>query len=354
VAKVKTHYDNLKVVRDAPPEIIRAAYKTLSQKYHPDKNPGNADAARIMAILNEAYRVLSDPDLRREHDAWIRRQEVSTESRGSTDTGTFGDVGSRSHQRQSTPHQTEPSPAPEPKYRSASTPWIVLGVVGVLLVVMTIGIAVTQERLREEERHKYSLNSPELMADSAAVDSTAKMDRILEQIAAEGYTQPSQLNFDDVPNEIDEVAERIESGAAGPKWKRPSTDPNGNQWPFVAGYLVDEPRLASDGYSVLTIDASRFDSDVHVKVVRLSGNENQTVRQIYIPAHGNFGVGNLSPGRYDVRYRDLETGHLARSDPFEVEEYRIDSGVQYSRMEMTLYKIAGGNMETHPLDEQDF
>lgn len=70
VAKIKTHYDNLKVMRDAPPEVIRAV-KTLSQRYHPDKNPGNAEASRIMAILNDAYRVLSDPTLRREHDEWI-------------------------------------------------------------------------------------------------------------------------------------------------------------------------------------------------------------------------------------------------------------------------------------------
>src|ERR671918_1409031 len=73
--KVRTHYDNLKVARNAPPEVIRAAYKSLSQKYHPDQNPGDPDAARIMALINEAYRILSDPIKRREHDEWIRRAE---------------------------------------------------------------------------------------------------------------------------------------------------------------------------------------------------------------------------------------------------------------------------------------
>ena len=42
--RVKTYYDNLKVARDAPDEVIRAAYRTLTQKYHPDKMPGNANA----------------------------------------------------------------------------------------------------------------------------------------------------------------------------------------------------------------------------------------------------------------------------------------------------------------------
>jgi hypothetical protein len=41
MAKIHTHYDNLKVSRHAPQEVIRAAYKALSQKYHPDKNPGD-------------------------------------------------------------------------------------------------------------------------------------------------------------------------------------------------------------------------------------------------------------------------------------------------------------------------
>ena len=72
--KLRTHYDNLKVSRDAPDFVIRAAYRTLTQKYHPDKNPG-PDAARVMQVINRAYQVLSDPELRAEHDDWIRTQE---------------------------------------------------------------------------------------------------------------------------------------------------------------------------------------------------------------------------------------------------------------------------------------
>jgi len=62
-----THYDNLKVTRGAPAEVIRAAYKALSQRYHPDKNP-SPDAQRIMRIINEAYAVLGDPDRRTAYD----------------------------------------------------------------------------------------------------------------------------------------------------------------------------------------------------------------------------------------------------------------------------------------------
>ena len=73
MATITTHYDNLKVARNAPPEVIRAAYKALAQQYHPDRN-SSPDAPRIMRIINRAYEVLSDPDLRGEHDAWIATQ----------------------------------------------------------------------------------------------------------------------------------------------------------------------------------------------------------------------------------------------------------------------------------------
>ena len=75
-----TYYEILKVNRRAAPEGVRTAYRRLAQKYHPDKLPGNADAVRVMAMLNEAYGVLSDPDRRAHYDrsidderAWAQR-----------------------------------------------------------------------------------------------------------------------------------------------------------------------------------------------------------------------------------------------------------------------------------------
>lgn len=69
----RNHYDNLKVMRNAPPGVIRAAYRALAQQYHPDVNR-SPDAERIMKVINEAYAVLSDPERRAEHDAWIADQ----------------------------------------------------------------------------------------------------------------------------------------------------------------------------------------------------------------------------------------------------------------------------------------
>lgn len=61
----KDYYAILGVSRDATPREIRKAFKTLSVKYHPDKNPEGRD--KFVEISN-AYQVLSDPELRKKYD----------------------------------------------------------------------------------------------------------------------------------------------------------------------------------------------------------------------------------------------------------------------------------------------
>ena len=64
-----THYDTLKVSRDAPIEVIQAAYRSLARKYHPDHSRGRTshDEAAMKAI-NAAYEILSDPARRSAYD----------------------------------------------------------------------------------------------------------------------------------------------------------------------------------------------------------------------------------------------------------------------------------------------
>ena len=76
MSPARTHYDSLKVTSDAPAEVVRAAYRVLAQRYHPDRNPGNPASAAVMALVNEAYRVLSDPELRQQYDLWLRSVEA--------------------------------------------------------------------------------------------------------------------------------------------------------------------------------------------------------------------------------------------------------------------------------------
>jgi hypothetical protein len=72
--RFRTHYDNLKVSRDAPPEVIRSAYKALANKYHPDRNHGSERALRAMQAINTSFEALDDPVRRKAHDEWIDRK----------------------------------------------------------------------------------------------------------------------------------------------------------------------------------------------------------------------------------------------------------------------------------------
>ena len=65
--RIHSHYENLKVPRDASPEAIRAAWRRLAQRHHPDRRPGDAEAVRVMQLINSAYDTLSDPARRAEH-----------------------------------------------------------------------------------------------------------------------------------------------------------------------------------------------------------------------------------------------------------------------------------------------
>ncbi len=135
---------------------------------------------------------------------------------------------------------------------------------------------------------------------------------------------------------------------------RSATAPNGQPWPASAGYIGGYPQLHQDGYSNVTIDNSRNESDVMVKLVSLDGGEAVPVRVVYIPARRQFQVDSVRQGNYDVRYKDLESGALSRSEPFRLDETITAGGVEYSTLTMTLFKVSNGNMQTYGLSESEF
>jgi len=70
----QTHYETLSIARSAPDFLIRAAFKSLSQKYHPDVNPNDEDSHSKMVAINYAYQTLSDEGKRKAYDLWLDRQ----------------------------------------------------------------------------------------------------------------------------------------------------------------------------------------------------------------------------------------------------------------------------------------
>ncbi len=64
----RDYYEVLGVDKNADDATIKKAYRQLAKKYHPDMNPGDAEAEKKFKEASEAYAVLSDPDKKRQYD----------------------------------------------------------------------------------------------------------------------------------------------------------------------------------------------------------------------------------------------------------------------------------------------
>ena len=64
----KDYYSSLGVAKTATQKDIKAAYRKLARKHHPDVNQGDKSAEGRIKELNEAYEVLGDPDKRKKYD----------------------------------------------------------------------------------------------------------------------------------------------------------------------------------------------------------------------------------------------------------------------------------------------
>jgi len=150
------HYERLKVTQDAPPEVIRAAYRALANRLHPDRNGGVGgpdDATHEqMAALNAAYEILIDPMLRRDYDATLAPIRVTAArplgeggaTPGAADDSGMSSLGERSLERPweaQVPLSSRPAWAPGPKHILAGA------VLGAALLVL-VGAALW--RMNEE------------------------------------------------------------------------------------------------------------------------------------------------------------------------------------------------------------
>ena len=73
-----TYYEILEVDKNASGDIIRASYRALAKKYHPDTFRGDpAVAEEKMKLLNQAHEILSNPEKRRQYDETLRNQQAS-------------------------------------------------------------------------------------------------------------------------------------------------------------------------------------------------------------------------------------------------------------------------------------
>lgn len=73
------YYEILEITENASAEVIKAAYRALAKKYHPDTYRGSEfDREKNMTQINEAYNILSDEQKRKKYDDKIKSEKASS------------------------------------------------------------------------------------------------------------------------------------------------------------------------------------------------------------------------------------------------------------------------------------
>jgi hypothetical protein len=299
MAKIHTHYDNLKVARQAPQEVIRAAYKALSQKYHPDKNPGDEKAARIMAIVNTAYNTLSDPLRRKEHDEWIAAEEWEVEWLEST----HADDGRERHRGEG---WEAPPPPPRRPYRPLRDPRWWLGMAFFFVAGAGVAVLVAQPA--------QILPSALAWGGKAAAATGLRGDD--PDPGRDGWAIPSGADPHDPAPEIKALAvTQLVVPARAPDCEtdlQTLVAPNGDPWPAQSGYLTGYPVGNLGEEMQLVVDNSANPSAVFVKIYDLDRRSN--VRHAYVLARGRLVIDKLAAGKYEVRYQNVLAAGAGRGE----------------------------------------
>lgn len=350
MAKIHSHYEELTVARNASPEVIRAAYRSLSQKYHPDRNPGNTEATRIMASLNVAFEMLFDPEKRKKYDQWIATTEGSTfvhhavppSSTASpryrpftVDETKLRPTSTSWHSRMRVPWKDLARSLRDPKLSFARKAGLVL--VAALRHWPWYGLAAFVIIALVNYQPGPPLPGPKPYVMEAP------------PVPVGAPSNPGTFTFEEA-----QFMKAPPVPARSPAYVRSAAAPNGQPWPASSDYVGGYPKINTGGLSTVTVDNTQNDSDVFVKLVILNYTKAYPVRQFFISSHGSFTVRKVTAGNYDIRYRDLSSGVLSRSQAFDLEEMPVDNGTEFSNITMTLYKVRDGNMQTYALAEDEF
>ncbi|HTH45231.1 MAG TPA: J domain-containing protein [Oxalicibacterium sp.] len=334
--KVHTHYDNLRTSRNAPDEVIRAAYKALSQKYHPDKNP-RPDAARIMAILNTSYAVLSDQGQRRRHDEWIAEQEGTRRAPPKqADAGAAQD-NARIHVAS---YQQVEMVNGGPFWRNwrfdapSQLAVLLCGVLALTIVMFSL--------LHEDPVSPL----PALMIapDSANRESHSPM-REAARAASKKSNDTAAVGTPGVG-----TLAPFKTVIAAPMKIRFGVGPDGRPWP-MGPRLYRDGGLPRSGQSIITIDNSH---NAHPVYVKIGVDARPGESELYIPRHRLFSLENLPPGVYRLKYRDLQTGAAAQSNPLLLGDIASDAQGQQGALAIALRAMPSDTRDFHPIPESQF
>ncbi len=325
-----THYSNLKVTEQAPLEVIKAAYAALAKKHHPDQNPHDPDAVRRMQIINAAYSILADPVKRSAYDAMLKSTR-----------GAPNPVDERPHKRAHAQYtaaqENRTARDNEAPTGSPPTKWgqyiKILAFSG--LTLFGFYMCADPPKRRDTSATRFYPKPPQ---DTPALKS-------VNPITAESTSTDSKQIEHYKPRPAT-VPESIIPKAQNPAYVRSATDPNGWPWPLGPTYLFKSDQYAGGGSASVEVDNAKNNSDFHLKLVVKFKDRDMVAREFYIPEHSSFALDGVMAGTYYVRFRDLKSGLISKT-----EHFLLESG---SRLSLTLFTVTNGNMETETITEQEF
>lgn len=348
--RIHTHYDNLKVTRNAPLEVIKAAYRAMAQKYHPDVNP-LPGTDHVMKLVNEAWTVLSDPIKRAEHDERIKNQEMdflikktpqpTTTSAHSKDYFSDASEGYKT----ATPiwrrviNLKQMSFYKRPKQPRSVT----LARVGILIIVVSFifGILFLDINSAVENPDKTKLANTLNTADEPKSINIQNKEWWNDAPLAEPSDVKSATNSNG----------KIALDFSKPGTLIPSAQRLNN------GYLKGEKQSFSNGLSTFKIDNTNGSHDAEVRLY-LGGKQ---LRSMFVRVGTAFTAEKLAAGTYKMRYKmkigDQDRAFQAKED-FVLSQTRneTDNGIstRFSRMTVTLYKVKDGNLQTEEIPVASF
>jgi hypothetical protein len=347
------------VTRDAPIEVIKAAYRVIAQKHHPDMNQSE-DSQRIMTIVNEAWRILSDPKLKEEHDAWIDQQErehLKEQSENIYSTVNFD----ASERGKSATSQNENSVKKTEDIKNIIYARPLLVWVFIFAGMLIVGLVVENEKISKEFDTK----------DSARTSLRDSEDRKVEEANAASSRSEKEVNLVPKPEKkykesgIEDAPEaKRESAPFNPEAylaEHPAPSPK-EQLKFEPiklphGYISGEPIIAVDGISKFTVDNSQADLDADVRLYK----EDVQVRAFNVQSGKTFTANDISPGSYKLRYRVFLGGKFRVFEVINLFDITQSTEDTYERkttiashMRVTLYKVKNGNVSVKEIDPSKF
>jgi hypothetical protein len=337
--KLHTHYDNLKVAQNAPVEVIKAAYKALAQKHHPDRNPGEG-SERVMKVLNESWDVLSDPVQRAAHDAWIAEQLASTPLQS-----VQGEPPPFTSFAAGTPARTPRAGRREGRRRRTKKTGVprllgILGSVAVFFTVSAVGVAVLTALSEGEAKGKPARPAESVLRTDplAPAPRPSAVQSDIRPVAM-STTLADPVVADDRLREQRRQRALLEFG---------------QELPVASGPIIGSRQTHGIGLSTLTIENAHEQSPVVAKVCHAVWLHCWPLHHVYIEPGTRVTLKNLSPGKYDVRHVNLDSGVIFRSSPFELQEVTGAHGYRPPAVSLRLVDAADVPSAVTRIDLREF